>query len=1124
MREPLKNRERLSLYSYGNKSKREIVINKCLGEGSNCIAYEVEDNFGLPFILKECCPYQGTSRGNDSTVRWEADSQRDAAFDRFRRSFEIQREFQRNHSTENTNAQLVDGLFCANNTLYTLASHKNAAVYSSGKDESLQQVFITARAIARAVAEYHSAGFLHLDIKPDNVMVYPETRDMILLLDFDSVIEKGCVSSSESLSYSPGFCAPEQMRFLRKKICEATDRFAIGAIVFSRIFNRVPDSTDTGSFSTWDFENNPLFQKMSGTVIRLTRDFLHLTLAASPNRRYSSDTALIQALDKLIALSDPRRNFIVSTDICSANMFFGRNKELGAIRNCLLSCISNILVLHGMGGIGKTELAKRAAREMRDCFDTICFGRYRDSLDDLFHDSHFITLSDGASPEGMTGIKRYLDDRTLLIIDNLDSLEDRQIIELPFLPCKVLITSRCDFSDAYSDFTQIEVSKMSDEDQYALFVALAGDAVSSDDKEVVSDILQTIDGYTLMIPLIAKLLRKGNLTLTALAQRIRQAGIASIPEDKIRHTKDETINDSVIGILREVLDMSHFSDEENYVMKSLLLFRDIYIERHGLLNEIGAEYNDVLNDLVESGWLQQTGSGPHAVFSMHSVIAQVYELDHKPRLSELAWMVNSMKAFSQSCDAAFDSLPEDKNWGTIDWMSWITGIYYPLIINEREQMNKVPRWEHIVYLLIRIGKFADEEVSTILDFYTSVSAYIFTRVHNFTFGGTGILRNIKAENNLTWKQQAKIDYLIYLFDLSSLAVSDHSSMEIRPLFEEATRCAKNTLKVTAEHCAPGEGLGWVYNHIIETFCEIGTIYGQSLFGWHEDCVRDFKEFANAVAHEYLSLYEGTYADELKYRMQDLNKCIDFTKKEYDEKVEIQTAAPYYSEKERAQLVSLLSDEEREEYEKSRACQVILGQIRAEIMPKEKILDRVSLIELEKKLNIAKAIAETMNHRKYAWRLSQPLDDFVDYQYILYRTEEAASRLYCLLGNKPKAVSAFKAYLDYSSWYSEGLKPEFRGELIEDLFNKGEESCVKAMAILLLRNYDKVLEEELGLYNTQEDRVARILNHQIRLSIITDDPEEISKYRKRWMTFNGLPYFHGDIQKRIKEFDVSTLVS
>ena len=253
----------IELVSAANVSHTRILeIKEIIGNGASCIAYKAIDaGSGLPVIVKECYPRSTASREMTGAVSWKTMEDETSAKNRFRSAFEVQRKIQSADETMNTNVHLIDGLYEGNNTLYSVSDIQNAKTFDATKDSSLQETLITARAIARAVGQFHALGFLHLDIKPQNILILPETRDIVKLLDFDSVIQKSDVSRpGVSISYTHEYAAPELLQGKRSKLCEATDIYSVGAVVFSRIMGSTPNADDRGTFSDWDLSDNRLFR------------------------------------------------------------------------------------------------------------------------------------------------------------------------------------------------------------------------------------------------------------------------------------------------------------------------------------------------------------------------------------------------------------------------------------------------------------------------------------------------------------------------------------------------------------------------------------------------------------------------------------------------------------------------------------------------------------------------------------------------------------------------------------------------------------------------------------------------------------------------------------------------
>ena len=359
MRKPLSKNTVLKLQN----TDRTYMIDRVLGVGANSIVYSAcwEDSFGIPHFvrIKELCPAKAEiDRNDDDSLTWNTDSERDAALQHFEGEYEKHQLLSSWQDTINSTVQYQESLLYGNGTAYMIMGTDNGKPYSEVTDANLNELFKTLLALAKAVALYHEKGMLLLDIKPENFLVLPETRELVKLFDFDSVVSEHKVMELNTLiSYSYDYAAPELRLGKRKSICRATDYYAIGAIAFSRIMNRFPDADDCLRFSDWDFSDNSLFSSTSPKSQRLIKAFFHRTLASHANARYSSDQELIGALQPIVDETVPGRCFLYSAKRAPLASFIGREQELGKIHAAFTGS-ANIVFLRGLGGIGKTELAK----------------------------------------------------------------------------------------------------------------------------------------------------------------------------------------------------------------------------------------------------------------------------------------------------------------------------------------------------------------------------------------------------------------------------------------------------------------------------------------------------------------------------------------------------------------------------------------------------------------------------------------------------------------------------------------------------------------------------------------------------------------------------------------------
>lgn len=613
MRKPLAKNTVLKLQN----TDRTYLIDSVLGVGANSFVYSAywEDSFGLshPVRIKELCPAKAEiDRNDDGSLTWKTDSERDAALQHFEGEYKKHQQLSSWQDAVNSTVQYQESLLYGNGTAYMIMGTDNGKPYSEVSDANLHELFKTLLALAKTVALYHEKGLLLLDIKPENLLVIPETRELVKLFDFDSVVSEHKVTDLDtSISYSYDYAAPELRMGKRKSICKATDYYAVGSIAFSRIINRFPDADDCLRFSDWDLSENSLFSSTSPKSQRLIKAFFRKTLASHTNARYSNDQELIDALHSIAEETVPGRCFLYSARRAPLASFIGREQEQGKIHAAFTDG-ANIVFLRGFGGIGKTELAKAYGKRFENEYDTVCFGTFKTDTDALLRDQSFISFANvpAESTTAESALRRLslTDPHTLLIVDDFSFSEDDSLFEnLLALPCRILITTREETKDLFANqqtIRHITLGSLQTDEQWDLFSAGYRGLLTDEEKKEIENLFVTLDGHTMAIDLFSKNLRASGLSVSEAVSRFEKSGFSGISEAKIRSMKDGAKTDTIEGFFRTLFDMSNLSDDAKQALSCLALLGDIHIDKRFLCKISGSSL-DVLNlELINRGWVR----------------------------------------------------------------------------------------------------------------------------------------------------------------------------------------------------------------------------------------------------------------------------------------------------------------------------------------------------------------------------------------------------------------------------------------------------------------------------------------------------------------------------------------
>ena len=631
--------------AFGSKVKNpkgiEYEIVKEVGRGASCIVYEGQfvDSFNnLHHIrIKELYPYDlELSRGADNTLSIPENGRKEflTACQKFLNAYSRNVELHNTFGIVNSTMAPQDQ-FQFGSTWYMISTSTEGQDYGSIEEFDVQSVFKRIKTISTVIQKYHDAGYLYLDLKPENIFIIPETDEHIVLFDFDSIIKKVELNdrSRKRISFSSGYAAPELVRSNRRKICEATDIYSIGAIAFQKLFGRVPNNMDCSISREYSFKTMTMdADSYPSLLFKYLTEFFHKTLSASPGYRYKTVEEMLPNVEKIIKYSNLNAQYLLENFSYSSANFIGRNKELSEINYSLHK--ADVVFLSGIGGIGKTELAKNYANSYRSSYSKIVFLTFQDTIKDTVcsDDLSFRNMNidedstDAYFNRKMIALKQEAAESEdgcsiLLILDNFDVDEDEDLDELLDCGCKIIVTSRTDFSDY--DYPQIDIGKMdSHEDLKELFESYNPIEYSNEEIGVLYELIDLVDGHTMTIVLIAKYLRESQENPSVLKSKfISVGGLNNIEEDiLIKHRKDKRHrNKNVMNHLRVLFDVSGISETEKEIMRSFSLLGYIRIKREVFLEILNGSGDDhKLDALIRHGWVEyDTNSGK---ISLHQVI------------------------------------------------------------------------------------------------------------------------------------------------------------------------------------------------------------------------------------------------------------------------------------------------------------------------------------------------------------------------------------------------------------------------------------------------------------------------------------------------------------------------
>lgn len=203
----------------------------------------------------------------------------------------------------------IQNIYEQNNTLYLEVTPFAGKTLDRFENLPMLTAVKLCLAVAKLANQYHKNGYLCLDIKPENIFVLTNSSDefvtdMIEFIDFDSVRLKEQVSFGESLSYTQSWSAPEQRTpYGISKICEATDVYAVGEVLFWIIMGRhsvEEEHRGFGKINLGECKDTYVALVSRPMVEKYLLTFFKKTLRASVKNRFSTMNEVIYVLEMLL--------------------------------------------------------------------------------------------------------------------------------------------------------------------------------------------------------------------------------------------------------------------------------------------------------------------------------------------------------------------------------------------------------------------------------------------------------------------------------------------------------------------------------------------------------------------------------------------------------------------------------------------------------------------------------------------------------------------------------------------------------------------------------------------------------------------------------------------------------
>ena len=305
-----------------------------------------------------------------------------------------------------------------------------------------------------------------------------------------------------------------------------------------------------------------------------------------------------------------------------------------------------VMFLEGIGGIGKSELAKQYALRYKENYDNVLFVTFATTLRQLVCDPTAILIEGLERQQDETDeaffrrklqqFQKLAGERTLLIVDNFDVNDDADLKTFLQGSHQVIFTTR----NAHPGYTSVKVGPIEDaETLQRIFEKNCGRAVEEDELPALLELLREIEYHTYTIELIAKQMDASFLTMQEMLELLRSGQLNSGVSETVTGRSHQR---TAFGHICSLFNTSNLAQREKQLLMYLSLMGTKGVPAPRFKEWAELPNFEMVNDLIRRSWIRREGQN----ISLHPMVKEVIWHELTPTVDNCRAFLEKMRHFA----------------------------------------------------------------------------------------------------------------------------------------------------------------------------------------------------------------------------------------------------------------------------------------------------------------------------------------------------------------------------------------------------------------------------------------------------------------------------------------------